>query len=140
MLALIGLGGAIDPEGTLPGIHLVGELARGQLPRIATVADPGVVEQLVPLHVDDEQPAHGRGFAVVDDGEYGFALVAHILIALQGLAEHLLVQLARQTQLAIEILIPAGVALAAEAERPQQQRQPQPEAGQPRHPILSLHP
>lgn len=75
------------------------------------MADPGVVEQLVTLHVDDEEAAHGRGFAVVDDGEYGFALVAHILIALQGLAEYLLVQLARQTQLAIEILIPAGVAL-----------------------------
>ncbi|MNQ29909.1 hypothetical protein D3C85_432370 [compost metagenome] len=93
----------------------------------------------MPLHVDDEEAAHGRGFAVVDDGEYGFALVAHILIALQGLAEHLLVQLARQTQLAIEILIPAGVALAAEAER-HQQRQPQPEASQPRNPMLSLHP
>ena len=99
MLALIGLGGAIDPEGALAGVELVGELARGQLPRIATVADPGVVEQLVAFHVDHEQPALGRGFAVVDDGEYGFTLVAHILIALQGLAEYLLVQLARQTQL-----------------------------------------
>ncbi|MNE56573.1 hypothetical protein D3C80_1514900 [compost metagenome] len=104
------------------------------------MTDPGVVEQLVTLHIDHEQPALGRGFAVIDDGENGLALVTHILIALQGLAKHLLVELARQTQLAIEILVPTGMAGAAETERPQQQRQAQPERAEPHHPICSLHP
>lgn len=140
VLALIGLGGAVDPQGTLPGIHLIGELAGGQLPRIAAVADPGVVEQLVALDVDDEQPAHGRGLAVVDDGENGFSLVAHALVTVQGLTKHAAVELAGQPELTIEILVPAGVAGAAETERPQQQWQAQPEAAPPRTPILSLHP
>ena len=130
VLALIGLGGAIDPERALHGIELVGKLVGSQLARVATMADPGVVEQLVALHVDDEQPAHGRGFAVVDNGENGFALVAHALVTGDGLAKYLFVELAGQPQLAVEILIPAGVAVAAKAERPQQQRQPSQSAPQ----------
>ena len=140
VLALVGLGGAIDPEGALPGVHLVGKLAGRQLPRVAPVADPGVIEQLVALDVDDEQPAHGRGLAVVDDGENGFSLVAHALVTVQGLAKHAAVELAGQAELTIEILVPAGVAGAAKTERPQQQWQAQPEAAPPRTPILSLHP
>ncbi|MNH20003.1 hypothetical protein D3C79_797550 [compost metagenome] len=140
VLALIGLGGAIDPEGALSGVELIGELAGGQLPRISAVADPGVIEQLVAFDVDDEQPALGRGFAVVDDGQNGFSLVLHPLIPLQSLAKYLLVELARQPELAVEILIPAGVADAAETERPQQQGQAQPEPTQSGNPVCVLHP
>ena len=65
------------------------------------------------------QPAHGRGLAVIDDGEDGFALVAHALVTVDGLAKYLLVELACQPKLTIEILIPTGVAAGAETERPQ---------------------
>ncbi len=94
------------------------------------MTDPGVVEQLVAFHVDDEQPAHGRRFAVVDDGENGFALVAHALVTVDGLAKYLFVELAGQPQLAVEILIPAGVAVAAEAERPSSSGNPSQSAPQ----------
>ncbi|BCR30316.1 hypothetical protein KAM448_19400 [Aeromonas caviae] len=66
--------------------------------------------------------------------------MAHALVTVQGLAKHAAVELAGQPELTIEILVPAGVAGAAETERPQQQWQAQPEAAPPRTPILSLHP
>ena len=81
------------------------------------MADPGVIKQLVALHIDDKQSALGGWLAVIDDGENGFALVAHGLITVECLAKGLFVQLACQTQLAIEALIPAGICRAAPDER-----------------------
>lgn len=77
------------------------------------MADPGVIEQLVALHIDDKQPALGGWLAVIDDGENGFAFVAHGLITVKCLTKGLFIQLAGQTQLTIEALIPAGICRAA---------------------------
>ena len=92
------------------------------------MTDPSVIEQLVAFHIDDKQPALGGWLAVIDDGENGFAFVAHGLITVEGLTKGLFIQLAGQTQLTIEVLIPAGICRAAPDERYQQQWQQQPPA------------